>query len=84
MPFGRQKNERNVLGTASADEVKEEENEEEEEEERWRGGDCEEVRSCCCWNSWKSRRKVCGKEGLMKKLKKGARVIGPGFFFFFP
>lgn len=60
-PFGRQKNERNVLGTTSVHEVKEEE--EKEEEERWRGGDYEEVRSCCCWNSWKSRRRVCGEEG---------------------
>jgi hypothetical protein len=35
-PFGRQKNEGNILGTASAHEVKEQE--EEEEEERWRCG----------------------------------------------
>jgi hypothetical protein len=34
-PFGRQKNERNVLGTSSVHEVKEKE-EEEEEEKRWR------------------------------------------------
>jgi hypothetical protein len=57
--------------------VKEEEEEEEkEEEERWSGGDCEEVRSCLCWNSWKSLevRRCAAKTIKNEIMKKGARV----------